>query len=480
MTESLATRAMRDAVSLVRSRRLKAPQFPALEFRPQPRASGPARLSPAKEPAQGPIGKAGQRLRAGETSCKELLEESLAAIERDNQRLNAFAEVTEDMARDRALALDEELATGRLRGPMHGIPISVKDVIDVAGVPTRAGSAAYHDVPAGDAPPVGLLKDAGAVLLGKATTHEFALGAVTPQSRNPHNPARIPGGSSGGSAIAVATGMGLGSLGTDTRGSARIPAALSGVVGFKPTYGSVPAGGIVQVSWSMDHLAPIASSVPDAALILDVLASSGTAGYAGSDVWGLRLGTPPDACTDADYGILASFTSALQLLGQLAGRVVEVSRPATLDFSNAASAALVVSRCEAAAYHRRLGLDRSKFWPEVRNQLDAAEEVTAVDYLDAQRLRAVLAEAMVRVFEQIDVLVLPTSLVPAPALEEAGDYLALISRNAIPWSFIGFPAISVPCGKTAAGLPVGLQMVAPPFEEASLVALGSAFESARR
>jgi aspartyl-tRNA(Asn)/glutamyl-tRNA(Gln) amidotransferase subunit A len=480
VTESLATRAMRDAVSLVRSRRLKAPQFPALEFRPQPRASAPARLSPAREPVLGKIGVAGRRLRAGETSCKELLEESLAAINRDNHRLNAFAEVTDEMARNQSLVLDEELATGRIRGPLHGIPISVKDVIDVAGVPTRAGSAAYHEVPAGDAPSVGLLKEAGAVILGKSTTHEFALGLTSPQSRNPHNPARIPGGSSGGSAIAVATGMGLGSLGTDTRGSVRIPAALSGVVGFKPTFGTVPAGGIVQVSWSMDHLAPMASSVADAALMLDVMGSSGTAAYAGADVWGLRVGTPPDGCTDADYGILASFTSALQLLGQLSGRVVEVSRPATLDFSNAVSAGLIVSRCEAAAYHRRLGLDRSKFGPEVRDQLDAADGITAVDYLDAQRLRAVLAEAMLRVFDEIDVLVLPTSLVPAPLVEEAGEHLLVLSRNAIPWSFIGLPAISIPCGRTAAGLPVGLQMVAPPLEEASLVALGSAFESARR
>lgn len=480
MPESVATRAVRDAVSLVASRRLKASQFPALDFRPQPRASGPARLSPAREPVLGAIGKAAQRLRAREASCKELLEDSLAAIERDNQLLNAFAEVTEDMARSQALVRDEELATYRIRGTMHGIPISVKDVIDVAGVPTRAGSAAYHEVPAGDAPSVALLKDAGAVILGKATTHEFALGLTTPQSRNPHNLTRVPGGSSGGSAIAVATGMGLGSLGTDTRASIRIPAALSGVVGFKPTFGTVPTGGIVQLSWSMDHIAPMASSVPDAALMLDVLTSSGTAAYAGSGVWGMRVGTPPDGCTDADHGILASFNSALQLLGRLAGRVVEVSRPAILDFSNAASAGLMVSRCEAAAYHRRLGLDRSKYWPETRDQLDAADQILATDYLDAQRLRAVLAEAMLQVFDEIDVLVLPTSLVPAPLVEEADDYLQVLSRNAIPWSLIGFPALSVPCGRTAAGLPVGLQLVAPPFEEASLVALGTAFESGRK
>lgn len=479
MAETLATRAMAEAVNLVSSRRIKDTELPAVDFRPQPREGSVIRLNPAKEPALGAIGKAGARLRGGEISCKELLEESLAAIERDNQRLNAFAEVTEELARSQAEVLDEELATGSYRGPLHGIPVSVKDIIDVAGVPTRAGSAAYDVLPEEDAPSVSLLKQAGAVLLGKAATHEFALGVTTPQSRNPHNAARIPGGSSGGSAIAVATGMGLASLGTDTRASIRIPAALSGVVGFKPTFGTVPSAGIVRLSWSMDHIAPIASSVADAALMVDVLAVSEVAQYAGADVSALRVGYPPDGTAGADYGVLASFTSAMQLLGQLAGQVVEVDRPSTLDFNNANAAGLIVSRCEAAAYHRRLGLDRSKYWPEVRDQLDAADRTAAMDYLDAQRLRSVLARTMLKVFEEVDVLVMPTSLVPAPLVEEAEDYLLVLSRNAIPWSFLGFPAISVPCGRTAGGLPVGLQLVAPPYEEATLVALGSAFESAR-
>ena len=156
--------------------------------------------------------------------------------------------------------------TGRWRGPLHGIPVTVKDIIDVAGVPTRCGSAAYHDVPEVDAVGVARLRAAGAIVLAKVSTHEFALGVTTPQSRNPHDQTRIPGGSSGGSAIAVSTGMGLASLGTDTRASIRVPAALSGVVGFKPTYGSVPTGGVVPLSWTMDHVAPITSSVADAAL----------------------------------------------------------------------------------------------------------------------------------------------------------------------------------------------------------------------
>lgn len=479
MAETLATRAMAEAVNLVSSRRIKDTELPAVDFRPQPREGSPIRLNPAKEAALGAIGKAGARLRGGEISCKELLGESLAAIERDNQRLNAFAEVTEHTARAQSELLDEEMATGSYRGPLHGIPVSVTDTIDVAGVPTRAGSAAYNVMPEKDAASVSLLTVAGAVVIGKAATHEFGLGVTTPQSRNPHNAARIPGGSSGGSAIAVATGMGLASLGTDTRASIRIPAALSGVVGFKPTFGTVPSAGIVRLSWSMDHVAPIASSVADAAVILDVLAGSEVAQYAGADVSALRVGYPPDGTAGVDYGVLASFTSAMQLLGQLAGQIIEVDRPSTLDFNNANAAGLMVSRCEAAAYHRRLGLDRSKYRPEVRDQLDAADRIAAMDYLDAQRMRSVLARTMLKLFEEVDVLVMPTSLVPAPLVEEADDYLLVLSRNAVPWSLIGFPAISVPCGRTAGGLPVGLQLVAPPYEEATLVALGSAFESAR-
>lgn len=480
MSETLARRAVKEAVNLVSSRRLKHEQAPVAEFRPLPRSSGSAyRLSPAKEPLRGPMGRAVERLQAGEASCKELLEESLALIAREDARLNGFVLLAEEAARRQVLELDEELAGGRPRGPLHGVPLSVTDTVDVAFLPTRAGSVTYNVVPERDAPAVARLRQAGAVLVGKATTHEFGLGLTTPQSRNPHNLTRVPGGSSGGSAIGVATGMVMGSLAGDSRASARVPAALTGVVGLKPTFGMVPTGGTVHVSWSMDHLAPLASSVADAALMLDVLAGSELARYAGSEVGGLRVGTPPDGCLNADYGVLASFTSALQLLGKLAGPVRDVDRPNTLDFNNAVAGGLVVSRGEAAAYHRRLGLDRSKYWPETRDQLDAADEVTAADYLDAQRLRGVLAAGMLKVFDQLDVLVMPTTLVPAPLVGEADDYLVVLSRNAVPWSFIGFPAISIPCGTTQDGLPVGLQMVAPPHEEASLVALASAFEGAR-
>ncbi|CAN5792743.1 amidase [soil metagenome] len=478
MADTLATRALAEAVNLVSSRRIKSPQIPAPEFRVQAREGGPTMLTPAKDPVTGAIARAGARLRAGEVSCKELLEDCLVAVERDNRRLNGLVEVAEDPARLQADVLDEELATGSNRGALHGIPVSIADTIDVAGVPTRAGSGTYRAIPELDAGAVRLLRDRGAVILGKAATSEFALGVAAAGTRNPLHPAATAG-SSAGSAIAVATGMGLGSLGTDTRASARVSAALTGVVGLKPTFGTVSTSGLLPAGWSMDHLAPIATSVADAALLLDVLAGSRVAEYAGADVSAVRVGVPLDGTADVDYGVLAAFQSALQLVGTLAGPMIEVDRPSTLEFNNAGAAGLIVSRCEAAAYHRRLGLDRAKYRPEVRDQLDSADRVAATDYLDAQRLRAVLAQSMLRVFGEVDVLVMPTSLVPAPLAEGAEEYLLVLARNAVLWAFIGFPALSVPCGRTARGLPVGLQMVAPPHEEASLVALGSAFEAAQ-
>ncbi|HEX2052852.1 MAG TPA: amidase [Actinomycetota bacterium] len=478
MAETAAQRCIREAVSTVNSRRLKDSVPPAPAYRPLPRPSGPPAVVPAPEPSIGEIGRAAVRLRSGDASCKELLEDSLLALERDNPRLNAVSLTTEERAREQVLGLDEELASGRTRGPLHGIPISVSDLIHVASVTTRAGSRSFQVVPDSDATAAALLRRSGAVLLGKAATSEFGLGAAAPSTLNPAA-AGGAGGSSAGPAAAVAAGMGLGSLASDTRGSARVSAALCGVVGFKPTLGTVPTDGLLQVSWSMDHVGLLARSVPDAALLLDELAGTRLFSFAGSDPGNLRIGVPPDGTTDVDYGVLGAFQTALQRLRRIAGEVVDVLRPATLDFSNSSAAGLVVSRSEAAAYHRRLGVDRSKLRPEIREQLEAADRITAVEYLDAQRLRSSLAEAMLKVFEHVDVLALPTSLVPAPPIDDADDYLVVLCRNTVPWSFIGYPAISVPCGRTAAGFPVGVQLVAPPNEEASLVALGSAFEAAR-
>jgi aspartyl-tRNA(Asn)/glutamyl-tRNA(Gln) amidotransferase subunit A len=382
-------------------------------------------------------------------------------------------EVLVESARAEARARDAELGAGRRRGPLHGIPVSVKDVIHVRGARTRCGSAAFDTTPDADADAVDLWRAAGAVILGKTSTHEFALGVTSPQARNPHDRTRIPGGSSGGSAIAVATGMGLASLGTDTRASIRVPAALCGVVGLKPTYGTVPTRGVGPLSWTMDHVAVMAAGVEDAALALDALRPGGPAiaPAAGARISHLRVGLSTAAWEGAEAAVETAVDAHLQTLRGLVSAVRETERPSVSDFGGANAMGLLVSRCEAATFHRAAGLDRSLYWAEVRDQLDAADGVLATDYIDAQRYRAALREEMLALFREHHVLAMPTAPVLAPVVERADEYLTILSRNAILWSFVGFPAISVPC--PAEGLPVGLQLVAGPGGEALLIALAT-------
>jgi aspartyl-tRNA(Asn)/glutamyl-tRNA(Gln) amidotransferase subunit A len=479
---SIARTAFRDSLELLGRYRPRDPaRRPAIEFTlaagSEPAACPVVPGGEAGAP-EGTIAAAAQAIAAGRLRCSDLLDRSLAACEAHNADLGAMVEVTAGSAREQAIALDAELTAGHLRGPLHGIPVTVKDVIDVAGVPTRAGSLAYMRVAAEDAVAVARLRRAGAVILGKATTHEFALGVTTPQSRNPRDPSRIPGGSSGGSAVAVATGIGLGSLGTDTRASLRVPAALSGVVGFKPTYGAVPTGGVVPLSWTMDHVGPIASTVGDAAILLDALIGHGPrlAGYAGAAVRGLRVGVPAAAFAGAEPAVEAAVLEELRTLADLGCVLSESPLPSADDLGDANAAGLVVSRCEAACFHRSLGADRSLYWQEVSEQLQEAEGIRAVDYLDAQRLRADLVQRLLPAFEAHDLLAMPTALVVAPRRDDFARFLVLLSRNAIIWSFTGFPALSMPCRLSRPGLPVGLQLIAAPGQEAVLVALGSALE----
>ena len=443
-----------------------------------PSATGPA--GPAG-PA-GPVLDAAADLRAGVVTSVQLVADSLLAVEKHDADLMAVVHLMGEAALAEAAQCDAEAAGGQWRGPLHGIPVTVKDVIDVAGAPTRAGSAAYDNLPAADAVGVARLRAAGAIVLAKVSTHEFALGVTNPQSRNPHDQSRIPGGSSGGSAIAVSTGMGLASLGTDTRASIRVPAALSGVVGCKPTYGSVPTAGVVPLSWTMDHLAPITSSVADAALLVDVLTQRRTADRlvdrVGMSVAGLRVGVPEAAFAGAEPGVEACVRRMIDALGELGCEVVSAAGPTAGDLEEANAAGMIISRCEAATFHRRLGLDRSLYWDEVADQLDAAEELTAVTYLNAQTLRAELADRFLSVFGDADVLAMPTVPTVAPRLSDFARHLMLLSRNAIPWSLTGFPAVSVPCGWSE-GLPVGLQLVAAPWREDLIVAVGCAVERCR-
>ncbi|MBI4610148.1 MAG: amidase [Candidatus Rokubacteria bacterium] len=440
------------------------------------------------------IAGAAARIREGRLTARELVEQCIERIHRLNGSLRAFTCVLEEEARRQAAALDAEARAGSVRGPLHGVPVAVKDVIHVAGVPTTASSRAMTDVlPEHDAAAVARLRAAGAVIVGKTETHEFALGVTTPQSRNPWDPSRLPGGSSGGSAIALATGMSLGALGTDTRASIRMPAALSGVVGFKPTFGLVSTWGVVTLSWSMDHVGPMATTVEDAALLLNALVGHDPRDpasvdrpredftrYLGRRVEGLTVGVPAACLADCDGEVKEAFARAEATLAELGVRVVSTAEPRHEELEAANAAGLIVSRCEAASFHRERFAARSALYTrDVFEQLDEAHGVPAVDYLQAQRLRREFAERMLRGFEGIEALAMPTAPVPAPKADEAERYLTILSRNCVPWSFVGFPAISLPCGRTAEGLPIGLQLVGAPFADGLVLALASAFEAMR-
>lgn len=478
---SIARDAFDDALAVVASHPLSDPRarvpYDYVVPSPSARATIPGDLPSAG--ARGPLVEALAGLRDGELRSSELTRAALEAIEARNDELGAIVAVDADSAMAAAARLDADAAAGAPLGPLHGIPLTVKDVIDVAGLPTRCGSAVYHDEPLADAVAVARLRAAGAVIVGKAATHEFALGVTSPQSRNPFDVGRIPGGSSGGSVAAVMSGMGLGSLGTDTRASIRVPAALSGAVGFKPTLGRIPTDGVVSLSWTMDHVAPMAQTVGDAALLLEVLFGDGRplAATPGG-VAGLRVGVAHAGFADADEALAAVVHGVIDELAAVGASVSPAKRPSSDDLALANAAGLVVSRTEAAAFHRGLGLDLDEYWEEVGDQLRAATDLAGVDYVDAQRLRGELAAGLSAAFDEHDVVVMPTSPVLAPPVDDFAAYLMLLSRNAIPWSFVGFPAVSVPCGRVG-GLPVGLQIVAPPDREDLLVAVGRTVEQVR-
>ncbi len=474
---SRAAEAFHDAHALLaefRPGRERRPAFDAAAALP---ARGPV---PRPEPAAPDPTTVHGALAAQEVGAESAVSLAMAALEaaEANAGLGGMVHLDPERTLTEAGARDAERAVGGHLGPLHGVPVTVKDVIDVAHMPTRCGSSAYDELPTADAAGVARLRAAGAVVVGKATTHEFALGVTTPQARNPFDATRIPGGSSGGSAIAVATGIGLGSLGTDTRASIRVPPALCGVVGLKGSYGLVPVDGVVTLSWTMDHVAPIAASVAGAALMLEALAPqvAGLSRWAGAPVDGWRVGAPEAAFAGADPEVEAVVRAAIGALGEAGVHWEPAARPDALDLDRANGAGLVISRAEAAVVHRDLGLDRSLYWDETADQLAEAERLTAMDYLTAQRIRADLADALLEALSGRDALVMPTTPVAAPPVERFADFLTVLSRNAIPWSLVGFPAISVPCGFTSRGLPVGLQIVGPPRREDVVVALAAAVE----
>jgi aspartyl-tRNA(Asn)/glutamyl-tRNA(Gln) amidotransferase subunit A len=487
VSDSVAAAAFRDAVELLWRLAVPEPAAPPplrLELAaPPPAVAAPPAPVPRGESGPMPatlselptLVEAAAALRAGTLTARALAERSLEAAER-TAGLGALVAVDADGALRQADALDAEARAGRRRGPLHGIPITVKDVIDVAGLPTRAGSAAYDDLPAVDADAVAILRDAGAVILGKAATHEFALGIATPQCGNPYDPTRLAGGSSGGSAVAVATGVGIVSLGTDTRASLRAPASLCGVVGFKPTLGRVPGRGVVPLSWTTDHVGPIARTVEDAAAVLAVLADDPTIAAA-PNVAGLAVGVPPPLA-GTDPAVAAAFERALATLAGIGCRLVELDRPDAADLEVANALGMLVTRSEAAAFHRSRGTDLALCIPEVRDQLAAAMGIAAIDYLEAQRQRGLLAARTLEAFARCDVIATPSTPIPAPPRDGYERYLLVLSRDLILWSLVGAPAVSLPSGVAPGGLPTGIQLAGRPGADATVAAVGIALERA--
>jgi Asp-tRNA(Asn)/Glu-tRNA(Gln) amidotransferase A subunit family amidase len=444
-----------------------------------PPAPGPPPDRPMAPPIEaalgGRIGTAARSLARGEVGARGLVEEALAAVDARNEELGAIVALDRERSRAAALALDAEGEERGPRSPLHGIPISFKDNIDVAGLPTTGNSAAYLEDDVPDSWVAARLRALGANPIAKTACHEFALGISTPQAHNPHDPTRMPGGSSGGSAIAVATGMSLASIGTDTRASVRIPACLCGVSGFKPGLGTIPTEGVIPLSWSMDHVGVLAATAADAALVglalIEVPASPAA-------VEGLSIGVPETALEGADEHVAAGFAIALAALAEICAGVTAGTGPeiADLDASNAAG--LVISRCEASVFHTASGTDRSLYWQETQDQLNEADRVSGHDLIKAFQVRGEVERRMAEIFEHQDVLVTPTSPVIAPPLSKYATQLTRLSRQTILWSTIGYPCFSLPMPSPGSPMPVGIQLIGPPGSDATLAALAIDLEAA--
>ncbi|HWC15640.1 MAG TPA: amidase [Terriglobales bacterium] len=441
------------------------------------------------------ITEASHLLRSKKISSVELTQTCLDVIEKLNPKLNAFITVTAESALAEAREADKELQNRKWRGPLHGIPTALKDLFDVAGVRTTAASPLFKDrIAVEDCEVVRRLKDAGAVLLGKLNMHECAYGGSSVIShfgpvRNPWSTEHIAGGSSSGSAAAVAAGMCCGALATDTGGSVRQPSAYCGTVGLKPTYGRVSTRGVIPLSWSLDHVGPITRSVADAAIMLQVIAGHDSEDSTSVDVsvpdYGaaidvrrpLRIGIPRAHFYDElDPAIERAMTAALSIIGKLATSIQDVEIPTTNDTT--------VQRAEAFAYHCENAKSSPHLYhPEILRRIRSGEEVSTVTYIQARRQLDECRHKITKAFESVDLFITPTTPVPpftvAELLADIDNLRSkemLMLRNARPFNFLGLPAISVPCGFTEIGIPIGMQITGAPWAEGEVLRMAHAYE----
>jgi aspartyl-tRNA(Asn)/glutamyl-tRNA(Gln) amidotransferase subunit A len=422
-------------------------------------------------------------------SPTELTRACLARINKLNPAINAFITVTEKEALAQACGLEAELALGKWRGPLHGIPIALKDLIDTAGTRTTAGSAVFADrVPLVDAEVVRRLKNAGAIVLGKLNLHEFAYGGTSDVThfgpvRNPWNLEFSPGGSSGGSGAAVAARMCFGAVGTDTAASIRTPASCCGIVGMKPTYGRVSTRGVIPLSWSLDHVGPMCRTVEDAALMLEAMAGFDPADPATLDApvpryrdrlrqspSSLRIGLPQKLYWEnLDTEVESATREALEVLDGLTAGLEEMQLPSVDN--------LTIADAEAYAFHEPfLAQSKHLYSPPIRERLLAGAKVSAAAYIGARREMERWRKEIGKIFEYVDLIVTPTMPVKPVRVGTLAD-LSLI-RNTNAFDVFGLPTISVPCGFSGEGLPIGLQITGRNLDEGTVFQLAYAFEQA--
>jgi aspartyl-tRNA(Asn)/glutamyl-tRNA(Gln) amidotransferase subunit A len=434
------------------------------------------------------IAEAAHALRSRSISSVELTKQCLDQIAKLNPVLNAFITVTGDSALARAQELDRELAQGIDRGPLHGIPIAHKDLMWTKGVRTTSGSKIFADfVPDRDAPVVQKLAEAGAVMVGKAGLHELAYGITSDNPhfgtiRNPRSPEHSPGGSSGGSGVAVATGMAFLATGTDTGGSIRVPASFCGVAGLKPTYGLVDRSGVQPLGLSLDHVGPLARTVDDLRLALDAMSAPARRKPAPQSVHEIRVGLPENFYfTSTAPEVKAAVHDAAHRAEKLGARVIPVRVP---DIDALNTAGLVILLSEAAAVHQTHLHRRNDFGTDVLALLDQGSLIPAADYVNAQRQRKLLLHEFHKLFQDIDCLFTPSTPITAPRIGQTEITLdgaqyntrILTTRFARGVNVLGFPALSIPCGTSTEGLPIGLQIIARPFEDNLALMLGKSLE----
>jgi len=426
---------------------------------------------------------ASELIRKGDLTPLELTEACLARIQHYEPTINAFINVLAETALTEARYATKSFDRGEDWGTLHGIPIAVKDNIDVTDTTTTAGGKFFDDaVATADAEVITQLQAAGAIIIGKTNMHEFAIGVTTDNPhfgtcRNPWNAGFSPGGSSGGSAAAVISGMALGALGTDTGGSVRVPAALCNLVGLRPQKGQVSTQGVFPMSWTLDSVGPIGYTASDVALLYDAMSMSNSATQLNRSVRGLRLGVPTDdfIWMETNHQVSAAVRLAIDAMTTLG---IEMTDIALSMMSEAQTAGSMIGIIEAAAVHReRFDLEPERFGEDIRARLEIGKDRSGIDYAQARQRGREWRRSLDALFEgQIDVLITPTTPVPAPEIYqmEAISSAKMLLRFTYPFALSGLPSISVPCGFTSDGLPIGLQLVA--LDANLLLRLAHAFQ----